>query len=616
MSLDTNAGRRKGRRNTRAQSDGTALGKPQRFAIILLLLGVCWCVQQANAQGIAQGAAPPVGVKAHKCQGRVIPQLQDVTTRSGIHFRHTSDPDKKYIPESMSGGVLLLDYDRDGWLDIYFTNAPTVAMALRGHKAPGALYHNNQDGTFTDVTKKAGIATPGFAMGGAVGDFDNDGWPDIYVTCLHGNVLYHNNGDGTFTDVTAKTGVADGRWSTGASFADYDGDGWLDLFVANYVKFDFEHPPVFGSGKTCEFQGLAVQCGPRGLPGEGDSLFHNNGDGTFSNVSKAAGVDDPDGYYGLTAIWADFNNSGRPDLYVANDSNPNFLYRNQGNGKFEEIGLESGTSLSGEGSEQASMGIAVGDYLHNGRPSLLVTDFARDYDALYRNNGNWLFDDVVRGSGVELPSYPWVKWGTAFADFDNDGWLDLMVVAGHVYPQIGADYGQPSRLQFNQGDGTFCDASDQAGPSLLERRVSRGLAIGDLFNDGNLDVVIEDLDGSPMLLRNSGVSGRHWVSFELAGTKSNRLAIGARVKITAGGVTQTSEIHSGGSYLSQSDLRVHFGLGAAATVDTVEIRWPSGGMDSLKDLPADKFYAVLEGKGIVPREQIVPAASDHSTVRH
>jgi hypothetical protein len=370
--------------------------------------------------------------------------------------------------------------------------------------------------------------------------------------------------------------------------------------------------PAFGSSPTCKYRGIDVQCGPRGLKGAGDSLFHNNGDGTFTNVSKIAGVEDPQGYYGLGVVFADFNNTGRPDIFIANDSTPNFLYRNDGNGKFTETGLESGTAVSEDGAEQASMGIAIGDYNHTGRPSLYLTEFTDEPDTLYRNNGNWDFHDVSYQSGVALPSLRWVKWGDAFADFDNDGWLDLIAVSGHVYPQMDSvpsagGYRQPKILNFNQGDGTFCDASALAGAALLEKRVSRGLAVGDLFNDGNMDVVIGDLDGSPMLLRNRAIPGRHWVSFELAGTKSNRAAIGAKIRLIAGGMTQTDEIHSGGSYLSQNDLRVHFGLGSTKKIDSVELRWPSGTTETFKNLDADKFYNVLEGKGLVAFEQIRPA---------
>ena len=562
---------------------------------------------RTNAQGVAQGVPPPASAKTIKCRDRKIPQLEDVTKKAGIQFSHASAPEARYIIESMSGGVLLLDYDRDGWLDIFFTNAPTLDGFLKGQTVHGALYHNNRDGTFTDVTEKAGLAKPCFGMGGAVGDINNDGWPDIYLTCYGGNILYRNNGDGTFTDITKTAGVADGRWSTGASFGDYDGDGFVDLMVTNYVELDINHLPVFGKGSTCKYMGIDVQCGPRGLKGQGDSLFHNNGDGTFTDVSKKTGLDDSYNFYGLTTVWVDFNNTGRPDLYVANDSNAGYLYRNDGDGKFTEIAPEAGVAFGEDGHEQAAMGVAIGDYLHTGRPSLAISNFSDDNTPLYRNDGKWEFEEVSYAAGIGLPSLPLVKWGIALVDLDNDGWLDLVTVNGHVYPQVDSlgirtRFREPKLVQYNQGDGTFCDASDQSGLAILEPRVSRGLAVGDLFNSGNMDLVVEDLQGSPMLLRNHGVPGRHWVSFELAGTKSNRLAIGARLKLVAGGMTQTSQILSGGSYLSQNDLRVHFGLGAATKIESLEIRWPSGEMETLKDLDADRFYAVLEGKGIVPAQ--------------
>ena len=588
----------------------SAAARPFKAFAAFLLAAQIVAAQEAHPQP----PPPPPGAKAVKCAGREVPQFTDITAKSGIRFRHIFSNDSKYIVESMSGGVLLIDYDRDGYPDIYFTNAPTVEMAAKGQTARGALYHNNHDGTFTDVTEKAGLATPCFAMGGAVGDYNNDGWPDIYLTCLGGNKLFRNNGDGTFTDVTKQAGVADGRWSTGAAFGDYDGDGYLDLMVTNYVDFHLDNLPEFGKSPNCKFRGIDVQCGPRGLKGAGDSLFHNNGDGTYTDVAKAAGVDDPNGYYGMSVIFSDFNNTGRPDIYVANDSTPKFLYKNLGNGKFQEIGLESGTAVSEDGSEQASMGLAIGDYLHNGLPSLYVTNFSDEYSNLYRNDGKWNFSDVSYKSGLALPSLPYVKWGTVFFDADNDGWLDLIVVGGHVYPQIdtlpsGPRYREAKVLQLNQRDGTFCDATEQAGPALSVPRVSRGVAAGDLFNDGNVDIVVEDLAGEPMILKNNGIKGKHWVSLELQGTKSNRLAIGARLKIVAGEMTQTEEIHSGGSYLSQSDLRVHFGLNTATKIDSLEIRWPSGKIETLKNLDADKFYSVLEGQGIVLPEKIRPGAA-------
>jgi enediyne biosynthesis protein E4 len=584
--------------------------------IISKILAATFLLFSGANVGFAQGGHPtpsplPPGAKATVCSGRAIPQLEDITAKAGITFQHNSDPDKKYILESMSGGVILFDYDRDGWLDIYFTNAPTISMLKKGESSRGALYHNNHDGTFTDVTDKAGVGNPCFAMGGAVGDYDNDGWPDLYITCMGGNVFFHNNGDGTFTDVAKAAGVTDGRWSTGAAFGDYDGDGYLDLMVVNYVDFHLNDLPAFGKSPNCKFRGLDVQCGPRGLKGSGDSLFHNNKDGTFTDVSKAAGVSDPNGYYGMQVIWADFNNTGRPDIYVSNDSTPKFLYKNEGNGKFSEIGLESGTAVDEDGSEQASMGIAVGDYNHTGRPSLYVTNFSDEYSALYRNDGNWSFSDVSYKSGVAVPSLPYVKWGTAFVDLDNDGWLDLIAVSGHVYPQLdslptGTRYREPKILQMNQKDGTFCDASAQAGRAITQPDASRGLAFGDLFNDGQIDIVVNNIDGAPQVLRNRGIPGNHWVSFELAGVQSNRMAIGARLKLTAGGMVQTGEIHSGGSYLSQNDTRIHFGLGSAAKIDSLEIHWPSGKVELLKNLDADKFYSVLEGQGIVPPEKIRP----------
>jgi enediyne biosynthesis protein E4 len=543
-----------------------------------------------------------------------LPQLVDITDSTGIKFEHLSSSDKKYIVESMSGGVALIDYDRDGLPDIYFTNAPTVDMALAGKKARAALYHNNGDGTFTDVTDKAGVGFPCFAMGAVVGDYNNDGWPDLLVTCLGGVVLYRNNGDGTFTDVTKQAGLIDTQFATGAAFGDYDGDGWADLFVSHYVDFHLDDLPKFGSSKTCQYHGLAVQCGPRGLKGAGDLLFHNNGDGTFTDVSKAAGVDDPHGYYGLGAVWSDFNDDGRLDLFVANDSTPNFLYRNEGKGHFTEIGFLAGTAVNQDGSEQAGMGVALGDYLHTGHLSLFVTHFSEEYAALFRNDGGMSFTDVSFHAGVAAPTIPYVGWGTSFFDFDNDGWPDLFMVNGHVYPQVdtldvGARYREPKLLFLNRGDGTFRNISELVGPAIQIPQVSRGAAFGDLFNDGHVDIVVENLDGKPMILREVGGNHNHWIGFELAGTKSNRLALNARIKAVAGDLIQIDEVRSGGSYLSQSDLRIHFGLGSHERLDRVDILWPSGKTETLTNLAADHFYAVKEGEGIVPRERVRPLAA-------
>jgi hypothetical protein len=543
-----------------------------------------------------------------------LPQLVDITDSTGIQFEHLSSSDKKYIVESMAGGVALIDYDRDGLPDIYFTNAPTVDMALTGKKARSALYHNNGNGTFTDVTDKAGVGNPCFAVGAAVGDYNNDGWPDLLVTCLGGVVLYRNNGDGTFMDVTRQAGLIDSQYATGAAFGDYDGDGWVDLFVSHYVDFHLDDLPKFGSTKNCEYHSLAVQCGPRGLKGAGDLLFHNNRDGTFTDVSKAAGVDDPHGYYGLGAVWSDFNEDGRLDLFVANDSTPNFLYRNDGSGHFTEVGFLAGTAVSQDGSEQAGMGVALGDYLHTGRFSIFVTHFSEEYATLFRNDGGMSFTDVSFQAGVATPTIPYVGWGNAFFDFDNDGWPDLFLVNGHVYPQVdtldvGARYRELKLLFLNQRDGTFRNISQLVGPAIQIPQVSRGVAVGDLFNNGRLDIVVENVDGKPMILRNHGGKDNHWISFELAGTKSNRLALNAKIKAVAGDMVQEDEVRSGGSYLSQNDLRIHFGLGSHDRLDRVEILWPSGKTESIGNLAADRFYSVKEGEGVVPHERIRPSAA-------
>jgi enediyne biosynthesis protein E4 len=529
------------------------------------------------------------------------PRFTDITATTNISFRHASAGEQKYIV--MGGGVLLLDFDRDGWQDIFFTNAPTVRMFLQKESARSALYQNNHDGTFTDVTEHARVGLPGLAMGGAVGDFDNDSWPDIYVTCLGRNVLYRNNQDGTFSEVTERAGVGDDRWSTGAAFADYDQDGFLDLFVANYVDLKLTDLSSLATVPFCPYRNLSVQCGPRGLKGAGDTLYHNNGDGTFTDVSQSAGLDDPTGYFGLGVLWSDLDNDGRPDLYVANDATPNFLYHNLGNGRFEEIGFFSGTALSTDGTAQAGMGVAACDYLHSGQFSLHVTNFADEYNTLYRNDGQLAFTDATHSTRLAAPTLPYLGWGTACTDLDNDGWPDIFTVNGHVYPQAdhlfaGQKYRQRMFLFLNSRDGTFRDDSASAGAALSQLRVSRGAAFGDLDNDGDIDVVVENIDGKPTVLRNES-RPRNWITFRLVGVRSNRLAIGARVKVVSGSLLQVEEVHSGGSYLSQNDLRVHFGLDAATRVDRVEIRWPSGATEKLSDLNANRFYTIREGNGII-----------------
>ena len=529
----------------------------------------------------------------------------DVTRAAGIKFTSFSSPDKKYIVESMGGGVALFDFDGDGRLDIYLVNSYTVdAARAKRPRPPAALYRNRGDGTFEEVAAKAGVADPGWAMGVSVADYDNDGFDDLYVTCFGPNRLYHNRGNGTFEDVTSKAGVGDPRFSTGAAWGDYNRDGYLDLFVSNYVDFKLEDLPQFGKGQLCQYRGIPVQCGPRGLPGSGDALFRNNGDGTFTDVSKIAKVDDPSGYYGLGVMWTDFDDDGWPDILVANDATPNYVYHNNRNGTFTEIGLMSGLAVDENGNEQGSMGISIGDYDRDGRLDVVITNFADQYNAIYHRNADGTFTDVSRATKTAEVSMPYVGWGTKLFDYDNDGWLDLMVVNGHVYPQIegaypGGMYRQRKLFYRNLRDGTFAEVASSLGPALMEPRASRGAAFGDYDEDGDEDVIVNDLDGPPMLLRNDGGSkAGHWIGLKLVGTKSNRNAAGAKVWLKAGGTMQVDEVHSGDSYLSHSDWRLHFGLGAAARVDEVIIRWPEGVSEKLTGLGVDRVWTVTEGKGI------------------
>ncbi len=568
---------------TRLQANNvrTHLHSTRVLLAALLILPLC---------AAAQIPAPPISV----------PQLIDITASTHITFQHLSSSDQKYIVESMSGGVALIDYDGDGYPDIYFTNAPSVAMSLSGKKARSALYHNNHDGTFTDVTDHAGVANPCWAMGAAVGDFNNDGRPDLIVSCFGGVVLYRNNGDGTFTDVTKQAGLdIDKGWATGAVFGDYDADGNADLFVPHYVDFDLKDLPQFGSQVTCQYHHVAVQCGPRGLKGSPDALYRNNGDGTFTDVSKATGVDDPNNFFGLGAVWSDFANDGHLDLFVANDGEPNYLYRNDGTGHFRDVALDSGVAVSDDGVEQANMGVALGDYLNTGRMNIAVSHFSEEYAALYRNDGNFNFTDVSHLAGIAKPSAPYVGWGDAFVDLTNSGWQDLVVVNGHVYPQVddikaGIAYREPKLIFLNQHNGTFREVGALTGSAVLVPQVSRGLATGDLFHRGVLDLVIENLDGSPMILEPKPIPSNHWVSFALEGAPTNRLALNARIRVTAGTQQQLQEVRSGGSYLSQSDLALHFGLGKSRLIDKVEVVWPNGPTQTFTNVSPDHFYTLKQ----------------------
>ena len=529
-------------------------------------------------------------------------QFSDITKAAGIAFEHVSSPEKRYIVESMSGGVALLDYDNDGFLDIYFVNSLTVDLLKTNGKTKSYLYRNNNgNGTFTDVTAKAGVGDVGWGMGVAVGDYNNDGFDDLYVTCVGPNRLFKNNGNGTFSDVTKAAGVPDPRWSTGAAFVDYDNDGKLDLMVANYVAFDFKELPEFGKGRLCQYKGLPVQCGPRGLPGDGDTLYHNEGDGSFLDVSKKAGVSDPNGYYGMGVICSDFDEDGFVDIFVANDSTPNFFYKNNGKGAFEEIGFFSGTAVNENGSEQGCMGVTVGDYDHDGQFDLFVTNFDDDYNTLYRNDGKLSFTDVSHAAKVAAVGLPYVGWGTKFFDYDNDGWVDLFVANGHVYPQIQT-YRQRNFLHRNNHDGTFSEIAEQLGSTFAEKRAGRGVAFGDIDNDGDVDLVINNLDGAPTVLRNDGGSANNSILIKLVGVKANRGAIGARVKIVSGELTQKDEVRSGDSYISQSDMRLHFGLGKRTKIDLIEVRWPGGAVEKISSAPVNSLLVVKEGSGIIERK--------------
>ncbi len=539
----------------------------------------------------------------------------DITRASGLgRFQMRSGAaEKNFILEVPGAGVAIFDYDGDGWPDIYLVNGSTFAALEGRERAPrAALYRNNRDGTFTDVTDRAGVANERWGFGVAVGDFNNDGCPDLYVTNFGKNRLYRNNCDGTFTDIAESAGVALGGWSTGATFGDYDGDGQLDLFVAGYLRFDPQNPPIPGSAVVnhnfCQYRGLLVMCGPRGLPGERDHLFHNNGNGTFTDVSKAAGVSDEKGYYGFGALFVDLDDDGRPDLLVANDSTPRYLYRNRGHGVFEDVSYASGFALNESGREQASMGLAAGDYDNDGKLDLYETNFSDDYNTLYHNDGDANFTDVSFPMGVGEPTIPFLGWGTGFLDFDNDGWKDLFVANGHVYPAVdrtdwGTTWAERPLLFHNQKGKRFEVVPPATGSGLAVVVPARGAAFGDLFNDGRIDVVLNNIDAAPTLLRNVVPSTGHWLELELmGGTRSPRNAIGATAFLTAGGLSQRGDVLSGGSYCSQSDLRIHFGLGRATQVDRLEIRWPSGNRETVQVPRIDRILTIQEGEGVVKRE--------------
>ncbi len=524
--------------------------------------------------------------------------FRDVATRARVTDVIVSGGAvKNYVLEVNGSGVCWFDFDNDGWMDLYLVNGSTLAQLKS--KAPARtsnhLYRNNRDGTFTDVTAKTGTGGRGWGFGCVAADYDNDGHTDLLVTNFGPNVLYRNRGDGTFADVTAKAGIAGGSvWHAGAAFADYDLDGNLDLFVPGYLEFDAANPEF----KTCEYRGVKVHaCGPLGYKGAPDALYRNNGDGTFTDVTARSGMLDTKLYFGFQAVWDDFDNDGWPDLFVGNDSNPNYFYRNKHDGTFEESGIAAGLAFSADGKEMSSMGIAVGDYDGDGWMDVFVTTFASDNYVLFHNDGKGFFSDISFAAGVGEPTVPYLGWAAFFFDYDNDGRPDLFCANGHVYPEVdGAireTFRQPLQLLRNAGKGSYVDQSAPTGVNALKQS-ARGAAYADFDNDGDLDFAVSVMDGKPLLLENQGGNrAGGWIRLKLEGTKANRMAVGARVKLTAGGVAQYATVRAGESYLSSNDVRLHFGLGAARAVD-VEIQWPGGATETFKGLEAMREHTIRQ----------------------
>jgi hypothetical protein len=548
---------------------------------------------------------PQSAQKSEAAQPHTIAYFVDEAGKAGLTAKNVfgGAGTKKYIIETTGTGVAIFDYDNDGWPDIFIVNGTTLD-APPGAAAPSNhLYRNNHDGTFSDVTERAGLAHTGWGQGACVGDYDNDGNEDLFVTYYGKNVLYHNNGNGTFSDVSEKARVAGtGRaWSTGCAFIDYDHDGKLDLFVATYVDFDVKTAPAPGERASCLWKGVPVMCGPRGLPWSKNILYHNDGNGTFKDVTTESKIDQTNGHYGFSVSTFDFDEDGWTDIYVACDSTPSILYRNNRDGTFTDVAVTAGAAFNEDGKEQAGMGSTVGDYNGDGRLDIFKTNFSDDTATLYRNNGDGTFDDVTFPAGLGLYT-KYLGWGTMFLDVDNDGWPDLLLANGHVYPEVdsqhlGSDYREPRILYHNQGDGRFADISAGAGPGITTAASGRGLAIGDLWNDGRISAVISNMSAPPSLLVNQAKTPNHWIAFRTVGTKSNRDGIGARIRLKTGQRVLVDEVRSGSSYDSNNDMRVHFGLGAATKVESVEVRWPGGLIESFRDLRVDAINHLKEGSG-------------------
>ncbi|MHB8501628.1 MAG: CRTAC1 family protein [Candidatus Acidiferrales bacterium] len=557
--------------------------------ILLLFCGRLHSQQAAPKAGSAPSAANFVDI-AEKVG------LNAVTVFGGVKT-------KKYILETTGPGVAIFDYDNDGWPDIFIVNGTTLKGFPPGEAPTSHLYHNNHDGTFTDVTQKAGLAAAGWGQGVCVGDYDNDGWEDLYVTYYGKNRLYHND-HGVFTELAEKAGVAGSgkAWGTGCAFVDYNRDGRLDLMVANYVDLNLATTPVPGGGSSCVWKGVPVMCGPRGLPGLKNILYENRGDGTFADVTARTHIDQTGGHYAFSVSTLDFDDDGWPDIYVACDSAPSILYHNNRDGTFTDVAVMAGVAFNEDGREQAGMGTTIADYNDDGRLDIFKTNFSDDTPTLYRNDGAGVFSDVTYAAGLGLHTQ-YLGWGTMFFDFDNDGWPDLILANGHVYPEVdkfhlGSGYFEPRLLYHNNGNATFTDVSATAGPGINAVSSARGLAVGDFWNDGRMSVLINNVYDRPSLLVNMAHSNNQWISFKTVGTRSNRDGIGAKISVTVGNRTLVDEVRSGSSYISQNDLRVHFGLGSAAKVGAVTVRWPSGLVEHFDNLPVDEVHTLTEGSGV------------------
>ena len=571
------------------------------------LIVAAFCIIAVAAPQKPSGRPPLKRPSAKKNAPAGIASFADVTRSAGLDFHLTCGSlEKRFVMESMCGGIAVFDYDNDGWMDIFLVNGSTLEDMRAGKCHPSKLYRNNHDGTFTDVTAKSGLGHCGWGFGAAVGDYDNDGWEDLYVTYLDGAVLYHNNGNGTFTDVTSKANVGNsGHWGTSAAFGDNDNDGYLDLYVANYVDLDLEHLPEFGKGPFCQYRGIPVSCGPRGLKGGRDRLYHNNGNGTFTDVTEKLNIDSGN-YYGLGVLWLDYDLDGCLDLYVADDSSPSLLYHNDCKGGFTEVGSEVGVAYSADGREQAGMGIDSADYDNDGWPDIVKTNFSDDANNLYHNDHNGQFTDMAGATGFASVSIPFLAFGVKFLDFDNDGWKDIFVANGHVNPQVdqhsfGVTYAERPLLFHNLQGKKFDEIGMNTGPALTRRYVARGAATGDFLNSGAEDVLISVLDGSPVLLRNQTQKRGHWLRIRTVGTRSNRDGFGARVELKAGGMTQNAEVRANSSFESASDPRLHFGLGSATRVESIVVRWPSGKVDRIEGEAAGQELVIEEGRGVVAR---------------